>query len=617
VATPTGQPRTSRYIIALLVIIAGLYGLVFFTGNGKAEPRLGLDLIGGTTVRLTAVKPGGGAPEQSQLQLARDIIDNRVNGLGVAEPEVVTEGNNQIVISVPGEDDEGIKRVGQPAELRFREVLQTQPDTGEAPEPSPTPSAPAPSGSAPAPSGSPSAKPSGSATAQPASSGSGGGGGLPAAPQPSPAPSGSAPASPNPSASASPSGSASPAPPSGDAAKLPADIQQLVPLIQQAQPEQLAQASQAGALKPFEDLTGAQINALPADVQYKVPEITCKKLNSRPAASIVDPKKQVAACDDGNKYLLDKAAVLGTDVNNSKAEIDQQGGGWKVTLSFKSDGQDKWTNLTKKTVNKQVAVVLDNEVVSAPNITQVITGDAEITGRFSAAEAKTLASQLKYGALPLTFTQSEAQTISPTLGTEQLKAGLLAAAVGMALVAVYAFFYYRLLGSIIFISLIFSALLVFAALVLLGRGIGFTLTLAGVAGFIVSLGVAADSFVIYFERLKDEIRDGRTPRSAVPRAWARARRTIISANAVSFLAAAVLYVLALGAVKGFAFALGLATLLDLVVVFIFRHPIMAGLARTKAFLSPRVSGLGRVLEQAADDEDDGAGRRRPARTREA
>jgi preprotein translocase subunit SecD len=142
-----------------------------------------------------------------------------------------------------------------------------------------------------------------------------------------------------------------------------------------------------------------------------------------------------------------------------------------------------------------------------------------------------------------------------------------------------------------------SAVLVFGALVLLGRQIGFTLTLAGIAGFIVSLGVAADSFVIYFERLKDEIRDGRSPRSAVPRAWARARRTIISANTISILAAVVLYIFAIGTVQGFAFALGLATVLDLVVVFLFRHPIMAAFASTKAFLSPRVSGLGRVLQR--------------------
>ena len=169
----------------------------------------------------------------------------------------------------------------------------------------------------------------------------------------------------------------------------------------------------------------------------------------------------------------------------------------------------------------------------------------------------------------------------------------------------------------IFLSLVLSGLLVFGMLVVLGRQIGFTLTLAGIAGFIVSLGVAADSFVIYFERLKDEIRDGRSPRSAVPRAWQRARRTIITANTISILAAVVLYIFSAGTVKGFAFALGLATFLDLVVVFLFRHPIMTMFARTKAFLSPRVSGLGRVLHDHDPDADARPTRTRGNRVREA
>jgi preprotein translocase subunit SecD len=213
-----------------------------------------------------------------------------------------------------------------------------------------------------------------------------------------------------------------------------------------------------------------------------------------------------------------------------------------------------------------------------------------------------LADQIKYGALPVTFNAAATQTVSATLGVAQLKAGLLAAAIGMLLVAIYAFFYYRLLGTVIFLSLILSGLLTFGALVFLGRATGFTLSLAGIAGFIVSLGVAADSFVIYFERLKDEIHEGRSPRSAVPRAWARARRTIISANTITIMAAVVLYIVSIGQVKGFAFALGLSTILDLVVVFLFRHPIMTMFANTKAFLSPRVSGLGRVLRRPPGEE---------------
>jgi preprotein translocase subunit SecD len=320
--------------------------------------------------------------------------------------------------------------------------------------------------------------------------------------------------------------------------------------------------------------------------------------------------------------LLDVAKVVGTDIADASPQLDQQQGQWVVSLDFTADGQKKWTALTREAFQPApgdsclaaaqavssgathclVAVVLDKEIISAPEIQGVLTGQSQITGQFTAATAKELADQIKYGALPVTFTPASTQTVSATLGIKQLEAGLMAAGIGMALVAIYAFFYYRLLGTVIFLSLILSGLLTFAALVVLGRTTGFTLTLAGIAGFIVSLGVAADSFVIYFERLKDEIHEGRSPRSAVPRAWARARRTIISANTITIMAAVVLYIVSVGVVKGFAFALGLATILDLLVVFLFRHPIMTMFANTKAFLSPRVSGLGRVLKNAPTDE---------------
>jgi preprotein translocase subunit SecD len=293
--------------------------------------------------------------------------------------------------------------------------------------------------------------------------------------------------------------------------------------------------------------------------------------------------------------------------------LDPQENQWVVSLDFTSEGQDKWAKLTGEAFQNQgktcepsslsqegnclVAVVLDTEVVSAPQIQGVLSGKSQISGSFTPDTANDLANQLRFGALPLTFKADDAQVVSATLGTSYLRAGLIAMGIGMALVVLYAFFYYRLLGSVILFSLVLSAILIYAAIVFLGRGIGFTLTLAGIAGLIVSLGVAADSFVIYFERLKDEVRDGRSPRSAVPRAWVRARRTIISANMISIMAAVVLYVVSVGTVKGFAFALGLATILDLVVVFLFRHPIMTMFARTPAFLSPRVSGLGRAVRE--------------------
>ncbi|HEV2088695.1 MAG TPA: protein translocase subunit SecD [Cryptosporangiaceae bacterium] len=595
-APPQGQVSPSRYFAALVVLIAGLYALVFFTGPGdswdeKITPRLGLDLVGGTTVTLIASTPDGQPPQPEQLEEARNIIENRVNGLGVAEPEVVTEGDRNIVVTLAGENNDQVKQIGDPAQLRFRKVLGTAQDTST-PDVKPSPS-PSTSGTAsPTPTGTPKATPS-------------------AAPK--------AGASASPAATPSPSKPADGKPSEAEVAKK-FNVPAIVGVLQQVKdPAQLADPRLAPLFAPAKTLEPAELALLPAEWQMKFPTVSCEALNNRPAGSIDAVDKQVVACEGKTKYLLDKAKVLGTDVSGADFSFNPggQGGGtpgWRVTLKFKSDGQDKWTALTREAKGQQVAVVLDNEVVSAPTINDVITGDAEITGSFTKDEAQALASKLRYGALPLTFEQGEANSISATLGTEQLRAGLLAAGIGMLLVAVYAFFYYRLLGSVIFLSLLLSAALVFAALILLGRSIGFTLTLAGIAGFIVALGIAADSFVIYFERLKDEIRDGRTARSAIPRAWVRARRTIISANAISILAAAVLYILAVGAVKGFAFALGMSTILDLVIVFLFRHPIMTLLARSKAFLSPRVSGLGRAMQQ---DTADDTPTTRPTRTKEA
>ncbi|MEU5965982.1 protein translocase subunit SecD [Micromonospora parva] len=620
-APPQGQMRPGRQLAVLGFIFVVLYLLVFFAGasgswKDRLEPKLGLDLIGGTRVTLEATNSVDGKPPTAEnLEEAREIIESRVNAFGVAEAEVVTEGNRNIVISLPGEN-RNLDDVGEAAELRFRKVLKAASGSGVAEAPpaaTPTPSgSAAPTGSA-TPSGAATPTPTGSASPKVTSSPSGGQGGMaPASPSATPTPSASASATP----SAAPTASSEP---------VPASLEEQRKLVEQkvgaaawqaanglqAPADLTADPSLAEKLKPFGTLSPQEVAVLPAQMQFNVPTIGCAQLDQRPPASISDPKQQVVSCEDGaSKYLLDQAKVLGTDVSDADAVLDQTNA-WVVSLDFTNDGQGKWTSLTREAFNNEgqacdatalgqdgkcrVAVVLDNEIVSSPEIQGVLTGNSQITGQFTQKDASTLAGQLRYGALPVTFEQQEAQNVTATLGASHLRAGLLAAGIGMLLVIIYAFFYYRLLGSVIFLSLILSALLVFGALVVLGRQIGFTLTLAGIAGMIVSLGVAADSFVIYFERLKDEIREGRSPRSAVPRAWIRARRTIISANAITLLSAVVLYVVSVGTVKGFAFALGLATVLDLVVVFLFRHPIMTMFARTRAFLSPRVSGLGRAL----------------------
>ena len=541
--------RVGRYLAGLLVVVVAAYGLLFWKGY---TPKLGLDLRGGVSVILTPKVEGGGRVSSAQLQQAVDIIRQRVNGVGVAEAEVVTQGQN-IIISVPGKGREVVQQLGSTAQLRFREVIQETP-TGPAVAPSavpapgtpaPTAPTPAPSGATPAPSGA-TPSPQGRAlsgalldTAPPAST-------APAAPDvPTPTPAAAAPATPTPA-------DASPPPPG-------------------AATDPLAVAFAA---------------------------LDCSQPANRQGNSSVDkPTEEIVACDrDGKaKYLLAPATVVGTDVKGATARLDPAGTNqWQVGVTFTGSGQKKFTDLTAATVGKQVAIVLDGVVISAPVIQNTIPGDAQITGNFSKDEAQNLANVLKYGALPLTFTTSQAEVVSPTLGTDQLHAGLLAGGIGLALVVLYSLLYYRGLGLVTIASLALAGVITYAAVAILGAQIGFTLTLAGIAGLIVAIGITADSFVVFFERVKDEVRDGRTLRSAVDRGWVRARRTIVSADFVSFLAAASLYFLSVGAVRGFAFTLGLSTIIDLALVFFFTHPLMTLLARSRTFSRPGFTGMGRL-----------------------
>ncbi|GAA0512522.1 hypothetical protein Ade02nite_43630 [Paractinoplanes deccanensis] len=614
-----------RQLAVLGFIFVVLYLLVFFAGGAsgsftdRLHPKLGLDLVGGTQATYIASVQGGQVPSKESMEQARDIIEQRVNALGVSEAEVVIQGDRNIVVSLAGKADDQLKDLSQAAQMRFRLVIGATGDVSATalnpPTATPSPSA---SGSAkPSASTKPSTSASAPAVSSSPSSGGQGGGEVVKAPTPSPTPSASA------SASASPA-----APASADEKALLAEVQKKVGAAAWAAAGKLTApvdlSTDPNAGKPyaaFAKLSGDEVNVLTPQMQMYVPTVGCTQLDARPNGAIDAVGSQVVACYNGGKILMDKASVVGDDISKASPQLDQQTGQWVVSLDFKSEGSTKWAALTRQAYEATsdapcftaatamygsvehcaVAVVLDKSVISAPQIQGVLTGTSQITGQFTGASAKELADQLNFGALPVTFSSGPAQTVSATLGTQQLQAGLIAAAIGMGLVAIYAFFYYRLLGSVIFMSLILSGLLTFGALVFLGRTVGFTLTLAGIAGFIVSLGVAADSFVIYFERLKDEIHEGRSPRSAVPRAWARARRTIISANTITIMAAVVLYIVSVGAVQGFAFALGISTVLDLVVVFLFRHPIMTMFARTKAFLSPRVSGLGRVLRRAPTD----------------
>ncbi len=328
--------------------------------------------------------------------------------------------------------------------------------------------------------------------------------------------------------------------------------------------------------------------------------LDCTTAASLQGTGTDDPATAITACSkEGTKYILAPAEVLGRQISKASAGIDTQAGSaWSVSLTFNGEGTSAFGALTARVTSlpeptNQVAIVLDGIVQSSPRIIQAIpSGTAQITGSFTQVEAQDLANVLKYGALPLAFDRGEVQQVSPTLGAEQLDAGLLAGAIGLFLVTLYSFFYYRGLGIVVTGSLAVAAVMIYLLALVLGETIGFTLTLAGIAGIIVAIGITADSFVVYFERIRDEIREGRSLRSAVESGWVKARHTILVADAVSIIAAVLLYFFAVGSVRGFAFALGLTTLVDLFVVYIFTKPLMTIMARLKFFNSGhRFSGL--------------------------
>ncbi|POX88004.1 protein translocase subunit SecD [Mycobacterium kansasii] len=583
-ASSSAPVHPARYLSVFLVLLIGVYLLVFLTGDKKATPKLGIDLQGGTRVTLTARTPDGTAPSRQALNQAQQIISARVNGLGVSGSEVVVDGDN-LVITVPGNDGNEARNLGQTARLYIRPVLNSMPAQPAQEEPKPPAGTPPPSGApAPPPSGAPAAPPSDAPAAPPS--------GAPAQPRPYPQE-----PPPSPAPAPSPAPSDSPAPPSAGVAP-PAD---LPPGEQPAPPdprkdlaERIAQEKKwRQSTSPYIQMVALQFEATRCDKEDIL-------------AGNDDPKLPLVTCSTDHKtaYLLEPSIISGDQIQDATFGMDQRGVGYVVDLQFKSGAADEWARYTAAHLGKQTAFTLDSQVVSAPQILEPIPGGrTQISGGdppFTAATARQLANVLKYGSLPLSFESSEAQTVSATLGLTSLRAGLIAGGIGLALVLVYSLLYYRVLGLLTALSLVASGAMVFAILVLLGRYINYTLDLAGIAGLIIGIGTTADSFVVFFERIKDEIREGRSFRSAVPRGWARARKTIVSGNAVTFLAAAVLYFLAIGQVKGFAFTLGLTTILDLVVVFLVTWPLVYLASKSSTLAKPAYNGLGAVQQVARE-----------------
>ncbi|MDF3299721.1 protein translocase subunit SecD [Streptomyces tropicalis] len=557
----SAQSRPGRALAFIMIAIVALTGGMF--ASGHITPRLGIDLAGGTSITLTAVNEPGqpNAINKTNMDTAVEIMNRRVNGLGVSEAEVQTQGDRNIIVNIPRgtNSEEARQQVGTTAKLYFRPVLQSAASGAAPATPSPAPATGSPS---PSPSGSKAATGKNKATpGTPAPSATTQGrpltGALKAG-SPTPSPTGSAPAKPSagspskPAAGSTSKPSTTPAP-SGSAAATAAKLE-------------------------------AQFAAL-----------DCTKPAQRAAAGKgVKPGEPTVACgQDGkvwSKFLLGPVAVDGTEVSKAQATFDTQGAsGWQVEMSFTSSGSTKFAAVTSQLAQKQspqneFAIVLDDAVVSHPYVQRAITGgNAYISGSFTQEEAQSLSNMLSYGALPLTFKESSVTTVTAALGGEQLQAGLIAGAIGLALVVIYLVAYYRGLSVIAVASLLVSAALTYVIMSLLGPTIHFALNLPAVCGAIVAIGITADSFIVYFERVRDELREGRSLRPAVERAWPRARRTILVSDFVSFLAAAVLFIVTVGKVQGFAFTLGLTTLLDVVVVFLFTKPLLTLLARTKFY----------------------------------
>jgi preprotein translocase subunit SecD len=594
----TSRPGRLLAILAALIIVmlAGVLGGSIVkpsAWNHDFKVGLGLDLSSGTTVTLQAVpQHGHGIPSAGAMTQAISIMNNRVNGAGFSGALVQQQGNQDITVSVPGVGaTKVVGIVGTTAQLRFRQVLLCS-GVGT------------------------------TCASQAALGAAAAAGGTPAGPSGSASPSASGSAAPSPTASANPTASASPKASNGTGQA--AGATRLGAAAASASPKPSASSSAPAATPSPSASASTPATASTTGDQAKVTKATLAKFNALNCADknwqqVIykdnstawdDPNSQIVSCDpSGAKYVLAVAPVLGEQVTSANATLDTQTGQWVVQFNLNGKGTRAFANLTTMMLDNYssggnptsvldlFAIVLDGKIVSAPAIQQAITGgQSQISGPttspFTQNQATKLANVLKYGALPLTFHPLDVSSVSPELGSAQLHAGLVAAAIGLLLVVLYSFLYYRGLGIVSVSSLAIAALLSYLAVVLLSKYEGFTLTLDGIAGLIVAIGITADSFVVYFERLRDEVREGRSLRAAVERGWTRARRTILVSDTVSFLAAALLYIIALGDVKGFAFTLGLTTLVDVVVVFLFTKPMVTVLARTKFYgQGHKLSGL--------------------------
>ncbi len=584
VAQKDHAKRVLLWLFVGILVLTGSLGYGVWKGDASWSPKLGLDLSGGTQIILEPRLDGNESVSTEQLEEARDIIVQRIDAQGTAAAEVTTQGDSSIVVAMPGtptkEQEEAIAASSQ---MQFRPVLASDVGSQEALEDM--------------------------QEEQGAGSGSGGGSGSGTG-SPSTSPSSSkdsetsdsgaqaieAPAEPSDPTGSETSGSPSPSgSPSGDE---DAPVQ-----------EQPAMPGQAGQMPSDWKPTGKPKDAMdPNNISAKLwkefQDLDCSKPPEEKPTND-DDQAMVACGQDGQvKYVVGPVVVPGKEISDAEAgyRVGQQGQQTnepEIQLSLTGEGRDMYGDVSRDMVKLQdlnpagsppgsynaLAAVLDSQVLIAPGFNEAIpNGQASISG-FEIEEARSLAQSLKFGSLPLSFDVQTRQEISPTLGSEQLRYGIIAGIIGLLIVFGYALQQYRALSVVVVGSMVIAFGITYLAIAVLAWGYNYRLDMAGVTGLIIAIGTTADSFIVYFERVRDELREGRNLRAAVEAGWGRAKGTILVADGVNFIAAVILYVLASSGVRGFAFTLGLTTIIDLAIFWLFTHPMLTILARRKFFAS--------------------------------
>ena len=598
-----------RLLVLLLITVIGFAGLYAGSATGRTSmiPGLALDLEGGTQIILTPTTSDGSEITDEDVNQAIEIIRQRVDASGVAEAQISRQGGQNIVVSLPGSPSQDtLELVRTSAVLYFRPVIRIIQGSASSLADNYNQRI---------------AQATASPTADDAASEA------PAEVEPSGAPAeGEAEQTEQTDAPADPT--EAPADPAAEATDAPSA--EPTPVTAEEVATQVSDANGDGTISedplPATSEDNSSDSWISEKMIYDAYMMDCTASDNL-TGETQDPAKAVISCDKdgtGQAYILGPADIAGTDIANAASGLETTSQGtttnkWVVSLEFNAEGTEQFSAVSERLIayrdkaaaassgqpngqspdsqKAQFAIVLDGLTIMSsgfnPDVTSAITdGRVQITGNFTQAQANTLANQLSFGSLPLSFTVQSEQQVSATLGTEQLRNGLIAGLIGFALIIVYLAWQYRGLSVVAVASLIVAAAGTYLAIALLSWSMGYRLSLAGVAGLIISIGITMDSFIIYFERVRDEVRSGRTLVAAVDEGWKHARQTIIVSDTVNLVAAIVLYFLAVGGVQGFAFTLGVTTVVDLAVIVLFTHPMMVWILRFAFFgEGHRLSGL--------------------------